>query len=77
MKPSREPYGRGACAFTDGFTLTYPPEAGSGDTPPRVLRFDQNWCAHFAPPVSSRESTHRLTSSHASDAYLVKRKLWR
>ena len=27
MKPSREPYGKCACAFTDGFTLSFPASA--------------------------------------------------
>ncbi len=77
MKPSREPYGRRACAFTDGFTLTYPPESGSGEAHPRVLRFENNWCAHFAPQPSSRASAHRGSSSHRGEDPLIKLKGWR
>ncbi len=49
MKPSREPYGKCACAFTDGFTLTFPSQPTELQPTDIVLRFDSNWFEHFAP----------------------------
>ncbi|MCC7546289.1 MAG: hypothetical protein IT532_00840 [Burkholderiales bacterium] len=76
MKPSREPYGKRACAFTDGFTLTFPATADAPETASRVIRFDHDWCTHFAPPPSSPESGRR-SSSHGGDYHLVGRRGWR
>lgn len=50
MKPSRDPYGKCACAFTHGFTLTFPLRPGAERLSAHpVLRFDADWFEHFAP----------------------------
>lgn len=67
MKPSREPYGKCACAFTDGFILTFPTDGDAGEQAARVLRFDQNWFSHFGAPAA--ESNPRaLFSPRYADA---------
>jgi hypothetical protein len=64
MKPSREPYGKSARVFTDGFTLTF---ASSGNEPvevrPNTLRFEPDWFSHFAP--NSAERPLRLYSARS------------
>jgi len=74
MKPSREPYGKRACAFTRGFTLTFPSDASGGAD--RVLQFDRDWCAHFAPQTASPSDMAR-SRPHAGDYHLTGRKGWR
>lgn len=68
MKPSREPYGKCACAFTDGFTLTFPLRSGQPGETNCVLRFDTEWFAHFAPqPVDrSGPAQHPWSRVHGS-----------
>lgn len=52
MKTSaREPYGKSAKAFTDGFTLTFEGVTVDAiDHPNHILRFEQDWVSHFGAP---------------------------
>jgi len=58
MKPSREPYGKCACAFTDGFTLSFPASATASTHDESVLRFEHNWFSHFG--SSASDAAHAL-----------------
>lgn len=68
MKSSREPYGKCACAFTDGFTLTFPLRTGQPVESNCVLRFDNEWFSHFAPQPSERSTPapHPWSRVHGS-----------
>lgn len=69
MKPSREPYGKCACAFTDGFTLTFPLRGGEQPGESHcVLRFDSEWFSHFAAqsPERSGLAAHPWSRVHGS-----------
>jgi len=71
MKPSREPYGKCACAFTDGFTLSFPASTSASMRDDSVLRFEHNWFSHFGSNASDaahalfppQHSIHRRTDS--------------
>ena len=44
----REPYGKSALTFTDGFTLTFQNDSpGTGEEARHTLRFDRGWLSHF------------------------------
>lgn len=72
MKPSREPYGKCACAFTDGFSLSFPCKAGSHHDSDQVLYFDHDWFSHFAAQPREPDALMRY-SVRRGDAYLPAR----
>jgi hypothetical protein len=55
---TREPYGKSALTFTDGFTLTFQSDSlVTGEEVRHTLRFDRGWLSHFgAQPKEQTEA---------------------
>jgi hypothetical protein len=52
---TREPYGKSACTFTDGFTLTFPlGSPGTGEAGSQTLHFEQGWLSDFGAHAKDR-----------------------